>query len=308
MSANAAVQIIPQQRVSLVEKFAAKYSVEPDKLLTTLKATAFKQRDDGPISNEQMAALLIVADQYGLNPFTKEIFAFPDKQNGIVPVVGVDGWSRIINGNPQFDGMDFQQDDESCTCRIYRKDRAHPIAVTEYMAECWRDMGPWKSHPKRMLRHKAMIQCARIAFGFGGIYDQDEAEHIVERDMGSAEVVHDTTPKDTGPKPYPAEAFAKNLPAWTKLIVTGKKTAADIIKTVSSKAVLSDEQKKKIEAVKKADAPAGVTYAQVADKLAAAKDYDEVDAAADLIGEVADPAQRTELSGIYHQRKEKLSQ
>ena len=29
----------------------------------------------------------------------------PDRNNGIVPVVGVDGWSRIINDNPQFDGM-----------------------------------------------------------------------------------------------------------------------------------------------------------------------------------------------------------
>jgi hypothetical protein len=33
-----------------------------------------------------------------------------------------------------------------------------------------------------MLRHKAMIQCARMAFGFGGIFDQDEAERIVEAD------------------------------------------------------------------------------------------------------------------------------
>jgi hypothetical protein len=31
-----------------------------------------------------------------------------------------------------------------------------------------------------MLRHKAMIQCARLAFGFAGIYDQDEAERIAE--------------------------------------------------------------------------------------------------------------------------------
>jgi hypothetical protein len=31
-----------------------------------------------------------------------------------------------------------------------------------------------------MLRHKAMIQCARIAFGYAGIYDQDEAERIAE--------------------------------------------------------------------------------------------------------------------------------
>jgi hypothetical protein len=128
-----------------------------------------------------MTALLIVAQQHGLNPWTKEIYAFPDRQNGIVPVVGVDGWARIINTHPQFDGMDFQQDEESCTCVIYRKDRSHPIKVTEWMAECRRpNVGPWQSHPRRMLRHKAMIQCARLAFGFGGIYDEDEAQRIVE--------------------------------------------------------------------------------------------------------------------------------
>ena len=40
-----------------------------------------------------------------------------------------------------------------------------------------------------MLRHKAIIQCGRVAFGFAGIHDQDEARHIVERDMGAAEEV-----------------------------------------------------------------------------------------------------------------------
>lgn len=146
-------------------------------LVAVLKATAFK----GQVTDAQMTALLVVANQYGLNPWTKEIYAFPDKHNGIVPVVGVDGWSRIINSHPQFDGMDFTQDDASCTCTIYRKDRSHPIRVTEYLSECFRDgVGPWKSHPKRMLRHKSMIQCARLAFGFVGIYEQDEAERIVE--------------------------------------------------------------------------------------------------------------------------------
>ena len=103
-------------------------SVDPQELITTLRQTAFK----GDASDAQFIALLIVANQYGLNPWTKEIYAFPDKQNGIVPVVGVDGWSRIINENQQFDGMDFEQDNESCTCRIYRKDRNHPICVTEW--------------------------------------------------------------------------------------------------------------------------------------------------------------------------------
>ena len=149
-------------------------------LITTLKATAFK----GQVTDSQMAALLIVANQYGLSPWTKEIYAFPDKNNGIVPVVGVDGWSRIINSHPQFDGIDFEQDADSCTCTIHRKDRGHPIRVTEYMVECKRPVGPWLSHPYRMLRHKALIQCARLAFGFVGIFDQDEAERIVEAEEG----------------------------------------------------------------------------------------------------------------------------
>lgn len=149
----------------------------PEELVQTLKATAFK----GNVSDSQMAALLLVASQYQLNPWVKEIYAFPDRNNGIVPVVGVDGWSRIINSHPQFDGMDFEQDAESCTCIIHRKDRSHPVKVTEWMDECKRDgVGPWKSHPKRMLRHKAMIQAARLAFGFTGVFDQDEAERIVD--------------------------------------------------------------------------------------------------------------------------------
>lgn len=189
-----------QTKQTLVAKFASKYSIEPERLLTTLKATAFRQNGSQEISNEQMAALLIVADQYGLNPFTREIYAFPDK-SGIVPVVGVDGWSRIINEHPQSDGFEFVESDETTTfegktvpvwmeVHIYRKDRQRPIKVRERFAEVVRSgMQPWKTHPSRMLRHKVLIQGARLAYGFAGIFDEDEAERIVTRDMGSADVV-----------------------------------------------------------------------------------------------------------------------
>ncbi|MBC4013642.1 phage recombination protein Bet [Morganella morganii] len=163
--------------VSMAGSLAQKLDLAIDEkdLINTLRSTAFKAE----ATDHQFLALLIVANQYNLNPWTKEIYAFPDR-TGIVPVVGVDGWARIINGNKNFDGMEFEMDDESCTCKIYRKDRNHPTSVTEYMSECNRGTQPWKSHPKRMLRHKAMIQCARLAFGFAGIYDQDEAERITE--------------------------------------------------------------------------------------------------------------------------------
>lgn len=119
-------------------------SVDPQELITTLRQTAFK----GDASDAQFIALLIVANQYGLNPWTKEIYAFPDKQNGIVPVVGVDGLSRIINENQQFDGMDFEQDNESCTCRIYRM----TVTIRSALPNGWMNVAGNHSKPVMVVR------------------------------------------------------------------------------------------------------------------------------------------------------------
>ena len=196
----------PKETTSLVAKFADRFSVDGNKLLDTLKATAFKQRNGQPPTNHQMMALLVVADQYGLNPFTKEIYAFPDQQNGIVPVVGIDGWSRIINSHKQFDGMEFRFSETTITldglsepiydwieCVMYRKDRERPTIIREYLTELYRPpfqkngskgpyeiKGPWQSHPRRFSRHKVIIQCARICLGYTGIYDEDEAQRIID--------------------------------------------------------------------------------------------------------------------------------
>ena len=286
-------------------------------LIETLKATAFK----GQVSDAQMTALLVVANQYALNPWTKEIYAFPDKNNGIVPVVGVDGWSRIINSHPQFDGIEFEQNDESCTCIIYRKDRNRPIKVTEWMAECRRSgMGPWQSHPRRMLRHKAMIQCARLAFGYGGIYDQDEAERIVEaspvKHMGSVERAE---PAEL--PTYSAEQFTKNLPAWIAAIAAGKATADAVIAKASTKGTLTPEQMDAIRAPIEQPAPPPAQQAEpvtdvqpkgepqvmlektVGDQLHAAATLDALYEAADLIGEVADPEARARLTQFFEERQ-----
>jgi len=224
---------------TLTQKLATTLNMGNGAELTeTLKATAFK----GNVSDAQMTALLIVANQYGLNPWTKEIYAFPDKNNSIVPVVGVDGWSRIINSHPQFDGLDFEQDNESCTCIIWRKDRAHPIKITEWLSECRRQgQGPWTTHPRRMLRHKAMIQCARLAFGYVGIYDQDEAERIIEAEPIPQRPA--LTAEPVALPEYSNEQFNKNIETWRDLIESGKSTAERIIAMIQSKATLTEDQK-----------------------------------------------------------------
>jgi len=225
-------------------------------LIETLKATAFK----GQVSDAQMTALMVVANQYGLNPWTKEIYPFPDKNNGIVPVVGVDGWSRIINEHPQFDGIEFEQDEGSCTCIIYRKDRSRPIKVTEYMAECSRSAGPWQSHPKRMLRHKAMIQCARLAFGYGGIYDTDEAERIVENtiDPVTGEITAKTRAAVPAALPsYDQAKFEHNLNnAWKKRIDEGGKPE-ELLAILKTRNTLTAEQEKAIRDLAIIDVPGG---------------------------------------------------
>ena len=283
-------------------------------LIGTLKATAFK----GQVSDAQMTALLVVANQYALNPWTKEIYAFPDKNNGIVPVVGVDGWSRIINGHPQFDGIEFEQSDESCTCIIYRKDRNRPIKVTEYRDECARGTGPWQSHPKRMLRHKAMIQCARLAFGYGGIYDHDEAERIVE----AVPVKHMGPVEDATPQPaYTPEQFAQLLPSWRAAIAARKATPEGVIGKTKTKGTLTPEQEAAIRAPIEQPAPPPAQQAEpvtdvqpkgepqvmlektVGDQLHAAATLDALYEAADLIGEVADPDARARLTQFFEERQ-----
>jgi len=247
------------QLTSLAGALAAKLElgISGTELMETLKATAFK----GQVTDAQMSALLIVAKQYGLNPWTKEIYAYPDKQNGIVPVVGVDGWSRIINEHPQYNGVEFNYSPEIIShkgktahewveCILFRKDREKPTIIREYFDEVCRAANfvtPWDTHPKRLHRHKALIQCARVAFGFSGIYDEDEAERIIEKDI---------TPKQSNVEPirpaiveYSQTDFEKNFPAWEKLIQSGKKTSDAIIAMVGSKAQLTEEQIKTIKSI-----------------------------------------------------------
>lgn len=196
--------IVVNQAIQLAEKFGIDSSnANGQELINVLKNTCFKTSET--VSDAQLSALLIVAAQYSLNPFTKEIYAFPDKKNGIVPVVGVDGWSRIINGHDMLDGIEFNYSEkkvlmpdanteahEWIECVITRKDRSKPVVIREYLTECYRPPfegkgqngtykvnGPWQTHPNRFLRHKTLIQGSRVAFGFTGIYDQDEGERIV---------------------------------------------------------------------------------------------------------------------------------
>ena len=163
---------------SAMQLMASRCNVDPAKLHHTLKSTVFKGATD-----EEMLALVVTANTYQLNPLLKEMYAFPKKGGGIVPMVGVDGWLKIANRQDNYDGMSVEvfgdgKTPTHATCEIYLKNRTHPVKVTEYFEECRRNTDPWNQMPRRMIRNKVMIQAIRVAFGIGGIFDEDEATDI----------------------------------------------------------------------------------------------------------------------------------
>jgi len=164
------------------EMMAGRLSMEPAAVESLMRNTLMQAKRSGEASNEELMVFMSIANEYKLNPLSKEIYAF-NNRGAIQPIVSVDGWLKIINSHPQFDGMEFVDHMESghltaVTCRIYRKDRSRATEVTEYMNECQGISEPWKKWPARMLRHKATIQAARYAFGLSGIVDPDEAGRI----------------------------------------------------------------------------------------------------------------------------------
>ena len=132
--------------------------------------------------------LLIAAERHGLDPLSREVFmAQPsfEPTSPLVVVVGVDGWSRILNAHAQFDGVAFAESGELnegvptwIECTIYRRDRRVPLSVREYLCEARGVHQSWITHPRRMLRHRALVQCARLAFGLSGVLDADEAQRV----------------------------------------------------------------------------------------------------------------------------------
>jgi len=225
---------------SVLLAMASRFGMEAAAFEATVRATC----GCAGATREEFAAFLLVANEYGLNPVTREIYAFPKKGGGIQPIVGVDGWMRMANAHPEFDGLevDFQHDDAgkllSATARVHRKDRTHAVVVTEYLAECYRNTDPWKM-PHRMLRHKAAIQGIRYAFGFAGIMEPDEAEGIVERPAVTY------TPEPRAVQQLPALAddeWQRQLPVWRKTVESGKKSAADILALAQIRWSITDDQ------------------------------------------------------------------
>jgi len=172
-------ELATKEQSPLMNWLAEERGVSPAKAIELLKKQCFSNLADATDAN--IGLFLMTCRKYKLDPIAKQIHAFIGRNGTVQPIVGIDGWSGLANQNEFYDGSTFEyiKDDkgklEAVSCKIYRKDRKYPTEVTEYLSECQGTSQQWQKWPARNLRHKAFIQCARLAFSFSGIIDDDEA-------------------------------------------------------------------------------------------------------------------------------------
>jgi len=176
----------PPPRRTLISTMAEKYGLGSSDFLNAIKQTIMP----AGASDAQTAAFLVVANRYNLDPFIRQIYAFPTKSGGIQPVVSVDGWLSIMQGHAAFDGYEYEEILEGSAIiggkiTIWRKDRTRPTIHREWFSENKRNTSPWNDMPRRMMENRTAVQGIRRAFNVSGIMDPEEAERMAEINVTS---------------------------------------------------------------------------------------------------------------------------
>lgn len=166
------------------------------------------------------------------------------------PALWGDAVIAIVRGSPLCEYVIEELDAQgSAVCRVKRRGEQEQVRTFSDMdaktAGLLGKQGPWTTNPKRMKQMRARSFALRDVFPdvLKGIAIAEEAQDI--GDYVAAEKAIDPATGEISPKTLPVYSdadFEKNLPAWRKLIESGKKTAGEVIFTVSSKATLTEEQ------------------------------------------------------------------
>lgn len=178
--------------------------------------------------------------------------------NGRPGIWGDAMWALVIS-HPEYEDSHEEKTDTGCTITLKRRGRS-AVVVTFTLEDAKKaglagKQGPWQTAPKRMMQMRARAFAARDLFAdaLKGIKSIEELrdyppEDRVERDItptpAAAAVAAPARPELPVCTP---EKFAENTPAWRDIILSGKKTPAALVAMLSTKTILTEDQKLTID-------------------------------------------------------------
>lgn len=263
-------------------------------------------------------AIAMQAAQWGMNPF-----AVAQKTHVVSGRLGYE--AQLVNAVVQASGAivgafsyEYRGAGADLECRVGAVLRGtHEITWGEWLRNgdvTTRNSPLWKVNPKQQLGYLQVKNWARsyCPGSILGVYTDDELQDVAppvrtQADpaprnvhMGAADVVEPVNKRQA----YAEDKFTENLPKWRKLIDAGKKTAEEIIKTVETTALLSDEQKAQIRAPGKAKT---AEKHPLEIEMDAATDLDSLNLLADRMRGEQDEELFAHLTNVYQANLDRLS-
>ncbi len=221
---------------------------------------------DRNVTPYDVFSFLLTCKKLNLNPMLKQIYGFVSKGK-VVNIISIDGWNEIANRYHRFDGFDFEfapAEDRELTytkasysggfknttsitvkrkvsdwvkCKIYRKDRNHPISVITYYDEASTNTEPWATMPMQMLQNRAFANAVKKAFNVNAYSEDDQ---FFDYQPSIPEQVSD----DSAPQDIPvvnSDPIPDNVPVLDNPVQSDKGEAPQsILSQVYGKEVLSE--------------------------------------------------------------------
>ena len=181
---------------------------EPENAWTLDQINTIKNTVAVGANDSELKMFLNIAAKYELDPFLREIW-FANMGNRNTIMTGRDGYLKIANRDPNFDGMKsdvvhagdkFMKDGDDVKhaynmqnrgpivgayAIVYRKDRKHPTYCFAPFNEYNKGVNVWRQYPSAMIVKVAETMALKRAFSISGL--------VTEEEIGDGEVVKEST-------------------------------------------------------------------------------------------------------------------
>lgn len=206
-------------------------------------------------------AIAMQAMQWGMNPF-----AVAQKTHIVNGRLGYEAqlFNAVVQQSNAIRGS-FRYEYQGDTCRVGAVLRGDTdVTWGEWLSSATvttKNSPLWKTNPKQQMGYLQVKNWARL-YAPGsilGVYTPDELESVApppaNKNMGQVDEVKPALQGKPELPVYLSTDFDKNLPAWTKAVADGKKTAPDLLAMLSTRASFTEQQRAAILALKKTPEP-----------------------------------------------------